>query len=43
MPQNSPRDEKDMPDDGLMGLNMQIDNKGPGPLGGGHGNVDFDV
>lgn len=21
-PQNSPRDDKDMPDDGLMGLNM---------------------
>ena len=28
-PQNSPRDEKEAPDDGLMGLNMQIENKGP--------------
>lgn len=33
-PQNSPRDEKDAPDDGLMGLNMQIDNKGPSMLPG---------
>lgn len=33
-PQNSPRDEKDAPDDGLMGLNMQIDNKGPNMLAG---------
>lgn len=37
-PQNSPRDDKDMPDDGLMGLNMQIENKGPGMLGGQTGN-----
>ena len=34
-PQNSPRDDKDAADDGLMGLNMQIDNKGPTNLLGG--------
>lgn len=33
-PQNSPVQEKEAADDGLMGLNMQIDNKGPGMLGG---------
>ena len=38
--QNSPRDGNEandnqaQPDDGLMGLNMQIDNKGPSMLPG---------
>lgn len=33
-PQNSPVNQKEAADDGLMGLNMQIDNKGPGGVGG---------
>lgn len=33
--QNSPVNQKEAVDDGLMGLDMQIDNKGPSAVGGG--------
>ena len=37
--QNSPVNQKEAVDDGLMGLDMQIDNKGPSAVGGGQ----FDI